>query len=424
MEKQVRQSSLLSDSVVYALANGLAALVPFTLVPILTRHLLPEAYGEVAMFHILVSGLIGLVGLNIAGAAGRKYFDHGVTERQMRNYGGACLQVLAASCLAWLLLVMVFGSRVSAWLEIKVEWLLAAVLVAALEALVQLRLSQWQVRKQPKKFGTLLVLQSVSGFLLSVLLVVVLLWGAEGRILAQILTACVFGLLALLLLYRDRLLVFWSWQSEDVIDVLRFGVPLLPHVVGGVLLLYVDRMVITREIGLAATGTYMVAFQVSAAAMLVFSAINNAYVPWLFERLAQDDAVEKRRIVRYTYLWFLTISLASALAFLIGPFLVTLIAGNAYAEAGSVIGLLVLGQVFGGMYLMVTNYIFYSKKTGALSLATLLAGLANVGLLLILVPSYGIVGAAMAFAAAMGMRFVLTWVLAARRHPMPWFSFR
>ena len=88
------------------------------------------------------------------------------------------------------------------------------------------------------------------------------------------------------------------------------------------------------------------------------------------------------------------------------------------------IGWLALGQALHGMYMMVTNYIFYSKRTGLLSLSTMTAGLVNVGLLMVLVSSMGLKGAAIAFAISMGIKFLLTWYVAHLRHPMPWFDFR
>ena len=138
--------------------------------------------------------------------------------------------------------------------------------------------------------------------------------------------------------------------------------------------------------------------------------------------MAKDIAAEKRRIVLYTYVYFAIVLIIAAILFLVGPYLVTMVAGEEYSESGQVIGWLALGQAFGGMYLMVTNYIFYSKRTGLLSLASIVSGALNVVLLLFLVRVMGIEGAAVAFAIAMAFRFLLIWWVAHLRHPMPWFS--
>jgi len=47
----------------------------------------------------------------------------------------------------------------------------------------------------------------------------------------------------------------------------------------------------------------------------------------------------------------------------------------------------------------------------------------NLVLLVVLIRIFGLEGAAIAFATSMGIRFLLTWWIAQKRHPMPWFSF-
>ncbi len=148
-----------------------------------------------------------------------------------------------------------------------------------------------------------------------------------------------------------------------------------------------------------------------------------AYVPWHYERLTRNIQAEKCRIVRWTCAYFVVVLLVAGLAFLIGPYLMVLIAVERYAEAGRVVGWLALGQAFVGMYLMVTNHTFYAKRTGMLSLSTITTGLLNIGLLILFIDLLGLVGAAIAFAISMAVRFLLTWFVADKYPPMPWFKF-
>jgi O-antigen/teichoic acid export membrane protein len=133
---------------------------------------------------------------------------------------------------------------------------------------------------------------------------------------------------------------------------------------------------------------------------------------------------EKIQIVRWTYGYFILLSIVVAISFLIGPALLIVIVGEKYRSAADVVGWLVMGHVFNGMYLMVTNYIFYSKRTGLLSVSTVASGFINVGLLYVLIDYMGIKGAAVSFAASMLLKFILTWLVSSFRHPMPWFGSR
>jgi O-antigen/teichoic acid export membrane protein len=412
---------LLTGSSVYLASNLFTAALAFALLPIFTRYLTPSEYGEVAMFQALIAALSALVGLNATAASGRKYYD-GEPDRSLRDFVAACLQILLASSVAALLAVLVFAGPLSQLLNLQPHWLPWAVFVCAGLQVMQLRLVQWQVRSQAMPYAVLQSGEAVAGMALSLLLVVGLHQGASGRMTAMIVSAGAFALIALLLLHRSGLLRLFVWRPRASREALAYGGALVPHNAAGFLLSTADRVVVSAELGLAAAGVYMVAAQMAQVVGLLFDAVNKSYVPWLFEQLKAGNARMQRQIVQYTYAWFAVLLSGAILAFLAGPWLVRVVAGDRYASAGELVGWLVLGQVFVGMYLMVTNYLFYAKRTGLLSLVTVGCGLLNIVLLVVLTHTFGVQGAAMAFAIAMGMRFLLTWWAAQRSHPMPWFG--
>ena len=419
----IKKSSFVSGVGVYLFSNILNATIPFILLPILTRYLSPTQYGEVAMFQVLLGALGAFVGSIFVGAAGRKYYDSNLDKEELAEFIGSCIQLIAISSIIVFSVLFIFQQQFSEWLSLKPSYVLFAVLVASFSVIINIRLGQWQVQKQAIKYGALQISQSLLNMLLSLMLVVVLLKGAEGRIDAQIIVSTFFLAIALYLLKKDSLLNIFIWRKDYLAEALKFGIPLMPHIAGGFLLTTVDRIVINKEIGLAEAGIYMVAVQLTAAVGIVFDAINKAYVPWLFEQLKSDQLAQKQKIVKLTYAWFILIILGVMLAFVIGPPLVVFIAGDQYTQAGKVVGWLALGQGFQGMYLMVTNYIFYSKRTGLLSIASISSGILNLILLIVLVRIFGLEGASIAFATSMGIRFLLTWWIANKRHPMPWFNF-
>lgn len=421
---RLRRSRAISGSAIYLLSNILNAIIPFAMMPILTRYLAPAEYGEVAMFQTLVTVFSAIAGLNAVGSAGRKYYDGGLAKDDLADFMGVCTQILLVSSLFLLGAMAIFADGLGAWIGVAGKWVLVAVPVSAALVFAQIRLGQWQVRKEARRYGAFQVSRSILNMLLSILLVVLLHKGADGRIVAQVWTAGVFALFAVASLKRERLLNLFVWRPAYLKEALRFGVPLIPHSLGLLLLASVDRFVITDQLGLASVGIYMVAVQVAAAIGLVLDAVNKAYVPWLYERLKRDREDEKLQIVRYTYAWYGIVVLAVALAFLLGPWVIKVVAAPKYAEAGQVIGWLALGQALGGLYTFVAAYSHYAKRTGILSVVTIVTGAGNIALLFLLIPRWGLEGAAIAYCAAMGARFLLTWWVAQHHYPMPWLHFQ
>lgn len=416
----VSKKGLISGAFIYLFANIFNAAIPFLILPVLTRYLAPSEYGQVAMFQTLIAALSAFVGLNAMSAATRKFYDD-IEDDELRKFIGACLQILFVSAFLVFCVLYVLGPFLAPSLGISPFWILMAVLVAAGNFLMQLRLGQWQVRKKPLHFGALQVSMSLMNAVISLYLVVVLAMGPEGRMSGQLVAPLFIGLVGLVLLHRDGLISL-EFNKFYIKEALAYGVPLIPHVGGMFLLMAVDRFFVNKYLGLEAAGIYMVAVQLAMAMGICFDAFNKAYVPWLFERLKENDSTQKSLIVKGTYCYFILALCMAFLAFLLGPYAVVFLAGERYSEAGSVLGLLAIGQAFQGMYLMVTNYIFFSKRTGWLSLVTTLSGFFNIAIMLLMIPFLGLYGAASAFAISMCVRFFITWFVAHKSHPMPWMN--
>lgn len=419
--KKLVRHELLRGSAIYLVASVINAIIPFLLLPILTRYLSPAEYGEVAMFLVWISLIGALCGLSVHGAANRKYFDINENFEELAKYIFMCFVILFVSSLIILALVFSFAPYLSEILGISAFWLIVGVPVAALGFVNNLRLGQWQVSKQAFRYGVYQVSQSLLNVTLTLFLVVLLYLGASGRILGISITLLIFALIAIGLLFKDRLIKI-AWRPDMAKDALRFGVPLIPHIIGMFLLNTVDRAVISAKLGIDQAGIYMVAIQLSMAASIVLDAVNKTFVPWLYERLKRNKYSENLMIVKVTYAYYLLLGFGVLLGFAIAGDILLLIVGSDYADAAALIGWIILAKAFHGGYLMVTNYLFYSKNTGILSIITIFCGLLNVALLFVLISYAGLIGAAWAYCISKFVQWVLTWLVANQKVSMPWFK--
>ncbi|OXX68149.1 polysaccharide biosynthesis protein, partial [Vibrio sp. V03_P4A6T147] len=282
------------------------------------------------MFQTLVAGLSAFIGLNAVGAANRKYYDDDNNLYELSQYNGTCFHILLGSTAVIFGIVAVFSTQLSEFLSIPISWIYSAVLFSALGFVINLRLGQWQVRGEALKFGALQIGNSLLNMGFSLLLVIALHHGAQGRVDAQLVVAALSAVLAFLMLVNDKLISLFSWRIDYFKQALQFGVPLIPHVFGFFLLSAVDRFVINQKLGLDQAGIYMVAVQLSMVFNILFDAINKAYVPWLFKILKRDNLLEKNRLVRYTYIYFFILLLITPIPFLIGPGILEFITGKEY----------------------------------------------------------------------------------------------
>lgn len=417
---KMKGDTLLGNSSVYLLSNVLNAAIPFLLLPVLTRYLTPAEYGMVGMFQMTLAVLGAFTGVSVHGAANRKYYDQedGI---DLPAYIGSCVQIVVVTTCIVLIVVYLIQNHLYKWIGISPEWLLIAVLVSGTSYFGYLRLGQWQVRSKSFSYGIFQVAQSLLNVGLSLWLVVLMLNGLEGRLWGKTFPTLLFGTVALFLLYRSDLLRF-SWRLDYIKCALSFGVPLIPHIVGIFMLSMLDRVIINQFLGSEQIGIYMVAVQLAMGIGIIVDAFHKSYVPWLYKQLKANNFDTKRYIVFGTYIYIVSVLSIAFLVAIVAPWFVPWFAGEEYIAAGTVLGWLALGQAFNGMYLMFVGYIFYSQRTGMLSITTLVSGLLHLFLVYVLVQDHGIEGAAIAYVISMGLRFFITWAVAQRQHPMPWLA--
>jgi O-antigen/teichoic acid export membrane protein len=401
----------------YTISNGLNASVPLLLLPLLTRRLSPSEYGQVAMFELLVALVIPFVGVNLQGAVTRRYYDRDQVD--FPAFVGTCVLLLVASTGFVAATLAVAAPGIERLTGFPRVWLVAVIVGAAGQFLVLLVLGVWQAREQPIRYGGFRLAQTVANLTLSVVLVVQLGLGWYGRVIAQAGTAVLFGGAGVWWLWREGFLQL-RWVTDYARRGLRFGIPLIPHILGYWLIGMVDRVLIGRFLGPDAVGRYTAAYQIGLSIALLQNSFNQAWTPWLYDHLRRNQEADLRLIVRFTYGYF-GVMLAMAACLAIGaPFIGRLLLGPSFQAGVPLIGLIGLGYAFQGMYKMVTNYIFYAERTDLLAAVSLLAGLAAVAMDYVLIQRLGIKGAAVASCIAFLLSFLGTWFVAARVHPMPW----
>ncbi|MBS0366248.1 MAG: oligosaccharide flippase family protein [Proteobacteria bacterium] len=408
---------LLRASAIYGLANALSAGVPFLLLPILTRVLPPGQYGMVVSFFLLISVANSLAGLNVHGSVAVKWFNR--EQLDFPRYVGSAL-VLAGS--SSVLCGMLFLGAGLIWRErLGLEpalWPLAA-LYAGCTVVMGLRTTLWQSQQRAVPSAVFQVLTALLNMGLSLLAVLVLGMGAEGRILgafwAWLMAAG--GAVWLLIAAGDAR---WSWSRVDLLKLLRFGVPLIPHALAGAVLAGADRFAVSASLGTDALGVYGTAAQVGMVMNVLGDAIQKALSPWMYAQLASGSSVGSLRVVGAFYLlmpMWLLIALVGWLIFLLaGPIILD---ARYHAAVGLSLWFLA-GGAMSASYWTIAGLFFFTSRTEWLSLATVsAAGIAAV-LAPVLVARLGVQGGAVSYFCAQSAMLVLAWAVSTKVQPMPW----
>lgn len=414
--KKFINSTLFKTSGIYTITSIINAAIPFFLIPILTRYLTPEDYGIVSMFTMLISFIGVFTGLSIHGAINVVYFDS--ENFEFKEYIFNCIIILLCSTLLVFIICLIFLKFLSNVTKVPEKWVLFAVLISFFQFLTLALLSIYQVRMKAINYSLIQIIQAILNLVLSILFVVILLKGWVGRLLANLLSVTLIGLFALFLL-----LTKWSKYKININYIkhaLNFGIPLIPHTIGGMLMVLSSRFIITNALGLRETGLYTAGMQIGSLIGIINDSFVKAWAPWLYERLKENKFETKIKIVKFTYFYFFTILTIALIFGYFSPFIVKIVFGKKYYDAKDVILWSSIGYAFNGMYYMVAGYIFYVYKTYYLTIITFICGILNIPITYIFIKYNNFIGASQSYAIVLFLSFILTWILASKVYKMPW----
>ncbi len=408
---------LFKNSFIYSSSNIIRSAIPFLLLPILTRYLTPTDYGIVATFQILLAIAVVFVNLNMHGAVAVNFFK--IQRQEFEVFIGNVFVILFTSFFLTLCIVSAIKGPLSHLIKFSENWLPIIVIIALSQSIITLTLTLWRIEQKPLPYGIFQIIQTVLNVILSLIFVVIFNWHWQGRVLGIIIASIIFGLISLFIIYKKKYIKF-NFNKTHIKDALIFGIPLIPHALGGWIMTSIDRIFINSMVDIASTGIYTVGYQVGMIIGLFATSFNQAWSPFLFAKLKENDGASKLRIVKFTYFYAVGIIVLALSLSLVAPWFLNFFVSKNFHDANKYVFWIALGYAANGMYYMVVNYIFYVKKTYILAWVTFFSAGINVVLNYFFIKANGPIGAAQATTVTFFIIFILTWILSAKVYKMPW----
>ena len=205
-------------------------------------------------------------------------------------------------------------------------------------------------------------------------------------------------------------------------SILTFSLPILVLVVASSVVTWTDTLMLSYYKTSTIVGLYNGAWAVAQLLLLPATAMAFLFLPTASRLFEQKLATNLKRSYALVTRWTLALAAVPLLAFLIFPqYILGTLFGPAYVEASTVLQLLTLAYaahlLFGPNYVALTAV----GKTRSLLVTSIVAVGLNTGLNILLIPTWGMTGAAVATAISfIVMRGMLTLHLyrATKVHPL------
>ena len=383
-----RNRYLAKNIAIFTLGNFGPKVVTFFLVPLYTSVMNTSEYGVVDLINTVAMIAIPFLILNISESIMRFSLDKNSDYNKIMSIGiFICFLSIVISIPFIGVIVRFDGMRRYAYLIYFYTISLG---------MLQIFLSYLRGKEKLLEFSIGNIIQITTIAFFSFLFLYI--WGLhiEGYLLSYILANVV-----------TCFYVFWIGDIWDVIknfsidkkltyEMIRYSIFLVPNSFMWWIINSSDRIMVTAMLGAAANGIYAISYKIPSMIQILSNVFNQA---WTYSAIRESSSADKDIYSNKIYYGLSAMALISGVAILsvIKPFLYYYV-GIEYYNAWMYTPFLIVGYVFITMgSFLATFYTVYKDSKGFL-ISGCCGAIINILLNFILIPYFGITGAAMATA--------------------------
>lgn len=375
-----------SDAGIVVVGEALSKLAVFLAIPIAAIVLSDTELGILAIGLLFYTLLLILFDFGLSGAATKLQFNDPVD--------GSVWWLLFTVIGVGLPLTYLIGPVVvgAAFTSIEFYPMLASIpIAAAAGAAITVGQATLRARFEFKAFTGLTVLRSV-GTVVPAVTAAATTSSAAGYFVGMTAGLVVVAFVTLIALRG----AIGPPSTTQWRGALAFGIPLIPHLLFGVIMNLADRLLLERWTSLEDLGRYALAYQLAWATGALALALNNVWIPMLYRR-SSDHGIEAgdAMVARAAWPAMLSIDVLAVTVVIASPFVYGLLRPDSHTDMVIFVAVGAASAIY-AMYLLAVGPVFVRERTWVIPIVTGIGAAVNLTGNVLLIPSHGINGAAVA----------------------------
>lgn len=403
---------------IYSLGNLSTKIIGLILLPLYTSYLTTAEYGILSILEVTSQFFATIVSLGLTAGMMRWW---AVEENEEKRK--TIIFTVFATLIASSLLINIAFYPFSNWFSTIffdhgnfADYFLILWLWVGIDVINRVPFELLRLKERSLLFITLVIIKFVTILLLNIYFIVFLEMGVKGIILSQLLGSLFVTLLNLPFLIKNmRFSIHFGLLKE----MSAFSIPLVFSTLSTMALALSDRYLIKYFLDYSEVGIYSLGYKVASVIQLfLVQSFLLGFAPLAYKIFDQPEA--RRYFARVTtYFTYAMIGLALLLIFYSKEVIAVFASSNdEYLLAYGVIPMLCLAVVFRGINNVVSMGLHYVKKTRYTALIVFIVAVFNIGINLLLIPAFGIYGAATASVLANILMLIMFYIYTQKYYPV------
>lgn len=412
--------SLGADTAIYGVSTIIGRFLNFLLVPFYTNVLSTSQYGVVATVYSYIAfmNIIYIYGMESA------YFKYASTKEI-----GNDKEIFSTPFFSILITSLIFSSLIffnsnllGSIIEVPGKFAVIikySGIILLLDSLSIIPFAALRLQRKVKTFAAVKTVNIVVNVASNVILLLKYHAGVEGIFISGIIASAITLLLVLPTILPKITL---SFNAKLFSALLKFGLPYIPAGLAAMIVQVIDRPILLALTNESTVGIYQANYRLGILMMLIVSMYDYAWRPFFLTHATEPNAKQlfARILTYFTFFSSIVVLLVSLYIDDLVKFRVfgRFIINPAYWSGLGIVPIVLLGYLFNGIYVNLMAGIYIEKKTSHLPYITGIGAVINVAANFLLIPKFGMFGAAWAtFLAYAGMALAI-YVVSQKFYPV------
>jgi len=423
---------LFKQTFIYGLATVLPRVLAVILVPLYTTVMLPEEYGiySTLMAYLILGNVLLSYGMETA-------FFRFITKDadNQKIVQSTTLTSISVSTLVFLGITLLFTNQIATVAEFKPEYVTYGLLILALDALVVLPFAWFRVNERPMRYAVVKIFNVVVNLAFNLFFLLLLpklavnssfwnsLWFPENKVAYVFIANLIASAVTLLVLLPLYVKIGFGFNKTIWKQMMKYAIPVLIAGIAFSVNEAFDRILLKyllpENIAETQVGLYSACYKLGMFMTLFVMAFRLGIEPFFFNHSGHENAkITYATITKYFTLFGCLILLVVVVY--IDVFKRILIPNSQYWEALKIVPLILLANLFLGIYHNLSVWYKVTDRTKFGAYISVFAAIVTLVLNYVLIPIIGYMGSAIATLAAYGSMMVLSYLYGRKYYDVPY----
>jgi O-antigen/teichoic acid export membrane protein len=381
----------IKNSIIYLFPSLVGFLLPLLTLPIFTRILTPQDYGVLALAQVFASVASGIVSFGLIFGYEIYFFEYHKQDRD----GELLYSTLAFVITAFIVMIVItffLKESLSRWIINTYHWgnlIFFSFFSTGLGSIKLYYLTYFKNTGNAKSFFFYTIDETIIGVVLSLFFVIYMRVGVIGMVWGQVLASLtIFLILGFKFLNLHSLSFNWA----PLKDSLKLSYPLTPRIFLGVIGNQFDKYMIGLINSVGGVGIYSIGQRVANIAFTFMTSVTNVFQPHVLKQMNDYGYNAGKSIGSYLLPFLYVCVFVCLIISLFAEEIIIILTPKAYHEGIDIV--IIFSMLNGSYFFGKLPQLGYVKKTGMISLISLLTIILNFILIIPFIMKWGAIGAA------------------------------